>query len=181
MLKKILIIRHAEKPIPGVCVGIKPSGREDAASLSVPGWQRAGAIVQLFEHLSPPRVGIETPTHLYGARYDKFSTEPSRRSVQTLDPLSRSMGLRVADEFGKGQEKKLVAAISKHSGVVMIAWAHEDIGAIVAAIRPVGPQPPEWPDARFDLVWIFDKSPRGWTFSQTPQQLMAGDADTVAT
>ena len=176
MPTKILIIRHAEKPIPGTSVGIRASGKEDAASLSVHGWQRAGALVQMFENLAPGRPGITRPDHLFGARYDRYSLDASRRSLQTLKPLARSMGMRIANEFGKGQEKKLVSAVSKLSGTVLIAWAHEDIGAIAQALHPVnGPVPP-WQDDRYDRVWVFDETPRGWNFTEVLQWLMAGDA-----
>lgn len=180
VLQKIMVIRHAEKPIPDAIVGVRASGKADASSLTALGWQRAGALVQFFEHLSPSRAGIGKPDHLFATRFDKYSIDGSRRSIQTLDPLSKSMGLKIAEAYGKGQEQKLVASIGKLDGVVLVAWAHENIRFIVEAIEPTGPQPPEWPDERFDLVWIFDRLARGWKFSQTAQLLLAGDSKELA-
>ena len=178
-LQKIMIVRHAEKPIPDTSNGIRASGKADPSSLTALGWQRAGALVQFFEHLSPSRPGISKPDHLFATRFDKYSIEATRRSLQTLEPLSKSMGVKIGDAFGKGQEHKLVAAIQKLSGVALVAWSHENIRFIVEALKPLGTKPPEWPDERFDLVWIFDRTARGWSFSQTAQRLLAGDLNEV--
>jgi hypothetical protein len=37
--------------------------------------------------------------------------------------------------------------------------------------------PEEWPDERFDLVWVFDLDPtsQDYRFSQQPQLLLSGD------
>ena len=179
-LQKIMVIRHAEKPVPDASGGVRASGKADASSLTALGWQRAGALVQFFEHLSPPRAGVAKPDHLFATRFDKYAADASRRPLQTLEPLSRSMGLQVGDGFGKGQEHKLVGAILKLTGVVLVAWSHENIRFIVESIQPSGAQAPEWPDDRFDLVWIFDRSPRGWKFSQATQLLLAGDTKELA-
>ena len=29
---------------------------------------------------------------------------------------------------------------------------------------------------RFDMVWVFDRQASGWTFSQVPQMVLAGDS-----
>jgi hypothetical protein len=34
--------------------------------------------------------------------------------------------------------------------------------------------PQRWPFSRFDLVWVFDDR-GGWSFTQVPQLLLAGD------
>ena len=179
-LQKIMIVRHAEKPIPDVSVGVRASGKSDAASLTTRGWQRAGALVQFFEYLAPPRPGVEKPGHLFATRFDKFSIDGSRRSIQTLEPLAKSMGLKISDVHGKGQEAKLVATLMKLDGVALVAWSHENIRFIVEAIEPAGLKAPEWPDDRFDLVWVFDRTARGWKFSQSAQLLLAGDSKEAA-
>lgn len=46
----IMLIRHAEKPAAsGVPYGVEPDGSQDAESLTVAGWQRAGALVGLLD------------------------------------------------------------------------------------------------------------------------------------
>jgi hypothetical protein len=32
------------------------------------------------------------------------------------------------------------------------------------------------PDDRFDVVWLFDRTDTGWSFSQLPQLLLSGDS-----
>ena len=44
----IMVIRHAEKPDSGN-VGVQLDGSQDADSLIVQGWQRAGALAVLFD------------------------------------------------------------------------------------------------------------------------------------
>lgn len=172
---KIMVIRHAEKPVGGASVGVRMSGKVDAASLAPLGWQRAGALSPFFEQLAPPRDGVLRPDHLFATRFDKYSADATRRPLQTLEPLSKSMGITVVDRYGKGQESKLGAEIQKLDGVVLVAWSHEEIPALVATLRLSGPVPAEWPEDRFDLVWVFDRHRRGWKFMQVAQQLLAGD------
>ena len=45
--RKIMVLRHAEKPEPERDVhGVDASGRQDSCELSVRGWQRAATLVQ---------------------------------------------------------------------------------------------------------------------------------------
>jgi hypothetical protein len=75
--------------------------------------------------------------------------------------------------------------VSSNSGVVLICWEHDHIPALATALPAVPgtviPQP--WPGDRFDVIWTFTlvagSTPAQYTFSQIPQQLLSGDADTV--
>lgn len=55
------------------------------------------------------------------------------------------------------QEPKLVAAVDKLEGTALVAWSHENILKIVSAMGVEAALPAEWPDDRFDLVWVFDR------------------------
>lgn len=62
-------------------------------------------------------------------------------------------------------------------GIVLIDWNHSRIPDCVAAL-PTPPQvPKDWPGDRYDLVWVLDHTGEGWTFSEIPQRLLAGDGD----
>jgi hypothetical protein len=53
--RKIMIIRHAEKPDPSAnIVGVTEGGDVDKDDLTVRGWQRAGALVRFFNPVAPP-------------------------------------------------------------------------------------------------------------------------------
>jgi len=66
--RKIMLIRHAEKPT-HVDDGVNLQGRQDPSALCVRGWQRAGAPVCFFaprdQHFADPR--IELPDAIYAA------------------------------------------------------------------------------------------------------------------
>src|SRR4051794_27889179 len=63
----IMIIRHAEKPLPSNrSRGITAGGRRDKRSLTVTGWQRAGALVELFApSRGVPLEGLRRPDCIY--------------------------------------------------------------------------------------------------------------------
>ena len=173
-----MIIRHAEKPVPGKVEGVRARGELDPASLTALGWQRAGPLVSYFE--KPRSAHIECPDHLYAVRFDISDIGSSRRAKQTLRPLSNSLGLTVNDQFGKEQEGKLIQSLRVLSGVVLIAWSHENIPKLVAALGAQANTPHEWSEERFDTVWVFERAAERTTkFTQIPQRLLAGDADSV--
>lgn len=177
---KIMVIRHAEKPT-GQIKGVSPDGSANAEDLIVQGWQRAGALIGLFD---PPagkgcRTGLATPQHLFASGVAKHSE--SLRPEHTIAPLSAKLGVETETQYFKGDETKLASAAVEAGGVVLIAWEHQDIPKIATAIYPGGRYPSGWPDDRFDLVWVFDRTSTGdgWAFSQVPQLLLAGDQPSV--
>lgn len=173
----IMIIRHAEKPPDsGKPYGITPDGTKDPHSLTVAGWSRAGALVGLFapdDGRLP--AGLRKPDRIYASG----AGEKGQRPIQTVTPLAAKLGYQLDTDYGKGDENALAEQIRTLSGSTLVSWEHENIPAIVAALGPVSPTPPgSWPDGRFDMVWVFAGGPGGWTFSQVPELLLAGDSST---
>ena len=175
---KVMIIRHAEKPIPGRTVGVRGRGEKDESSLTVRGWERAGALVQFF--LNPTSPGIVRPDHLFAVRFDLGFAGSSRRSRQTLRPLAEMTGMKRDDRFGEGQEHLLAPAVLQLQGTILIAWSHGHIPIIANALFPGLTMPEEWPEDRFDLVWVFNRSGKKMIFTQVTQRLLAGDEADVA-
>ena len=175
---KIMVIRHAEKPIAGRADGVRARGEKDDASLVARGWQRAGALVGFF--LNPTSADVVRPAHLFAVRFDLAVAGSSRRSRQTVRPLSEMLGVKCDERFGEGQEELLAHAVLRLQGPVLIAWSHGHIPKMAGAICPGLPIPSEWPEDRFDLVWVFDRSSKKATFKQVPQLLLAGDEAEVA-
>jgi hypothetical protein len=197
----IMIIRHAEKPdIKGQPpFGVNSNGVQDWESLIIQGWQRAGALVVLFDPARGPlqSSGLAAPTLIYAANPTtavgipadsdaKHDGSKSQRPVETITPLAAKLGLTPDQSFAKGDEKKLADNVLTHSGVVLIAWQHQDIPKItnhlVKSSPTTNPIPQTWPGDRFDLVWILTppaSSTAPWGFDQVPQLLIAGDQNSI--
>jgi Histidine phosphatase superfamily (branch 1) len=162
MAPRILLIRHAEKP-DGQDGGVNADGSSDEKSLTVRGWQRAGALI----------------AHFSEASFLFASHSSSSRPRQTLEPLSAKQNLKLNLDFGKGDEQRLVDAAKACGGVVVICWQHEFMAEVANAILgDTTTAPQDWPQDRFDMTWVFDRDGRtgGYTFSQEPQLLLAGDS-----
>ena len=135
--------------------------------------------------------GIEQPQFLFASgpasKQQKKAGNGSKscRPEQTITPLSQLLGSAVPLNlnFVKGEEQQVAAAAMACTGVVLIAWQHEDIPAIAEAILgKTGVVPATWPGNRFDVVWVFNLGPNsGYSFSQVPQMLLAGDLSSVIT
>lgn len=193
---KIMVIRHAEKPESGI-KGITASGASNKESLIVLGWQRAGALTVLFDPFNGAlqNSGLATPNALFAAAYSTSekgttaaipastagaSNSKSMRPIETIIPLSQRLKLVINENYGKETLDALVADATNQTGTVLICWQHNDIPAIAQQIVPNGTFP-KWPGDRFDLVWVFDldATTGEYVFSQVPQNLLAGDLNTV--
>jgi hypothetical protein len=165
MAPRILLIRHAEKP-DNKSRAVNSDGAPDDKSLTVRGWQRAGALIAQFDD----------------ARFLFASHSSSSRPRQTLEPLSARQNIELNLDFGKGDESRLAAAAKACDGVVVICWQHEHMSAVANAILgDMTTAPQQWLENRFDVTWVFDldERTRGYAFTQHPQLLLAGDSSDV--
>ena len=174
--RMIMLIRHAEKPLhpSGSPRGVNPDGQEDPHSLTVTGWMRAGALVELFapSH-GDPRPELRRPDTIYASAH---AGGESKRSAQTVGPLASRLGLEVIKRYADGDEARLTREISTRPGATLIAWHHEALHRIAHHLGEVNPAPPHhWPSDRFDVVWTFTPDERGWRFTQVPQLLLPSD------
>ncbi len=172
----ILMIRHGEKPISGALPnGITADGSVSDHSLTVRGWQRAGALVAFF---SQPGTGL-VPNTVFAAS-GSLGTH-GLRSRETVMPLVAKLGNSISTRFdlGVGQERDVAEAILGCSGTVLVAWEHHNLPVIAShfPLNPTEPPVPAYPDNRFDLVWRFDYdiAISAYRWRQTPQLLLAGD------
>ncbi|HJV65459.1 MAG TPA: hypothetical protein VJ550_07000 [Geomonas sp.] len=175
---KIVIIRHAEKPAKdgGPPFGVDANGQSNDDSLSPLGWQRAGALMVLF---APARGSLQdsalaVPRHFFACGEEKGRKR--LRPVQTVTLLAERVGTTVDRRFQKGEEAELADYAMGLEGVVLICWEHKNLHLI--ANRIVGDRatvPQEWPDDRFDVVWVFELSEGAYRFRQVPQLLLPGD------
>jgi hypothetical protein len=190
--KKIMIIRHGEKPAkhPGADgpFDVQENGTPGKGkSLIVIGWQRAGALNAFFAPAdgSPAKKDIAKPDCIYAAD----PQGESQRPWETVVPLAAWLGYQQGTpQFNTqfdigGGEPQLVQAVLALDGTVLICWEHDNIMPnIVSAINNAveienyGKIPGKWPDV-FDLVWVFDLDSSGkkYEWNQVHQELMAGD------
>jgi broad specificity phosphatase PhoE len=174
--RMIMVIRHAEKPPhpSGSPRGVGPEGDHDPQSLTVTGWIRAGALVELFApSRGEPPAELRRPDAIYASAHDGGR---SKRSVQTVSPLAARLGLQIVQRYADGDEHRLAEEIGTRPGVTLVAWHHESLHEIAHHLGTVTPTPPHhWPPDRFDMIWTFVPDRHGWRFAQVPQLLMPGD------
>jgi hypothetical protein len=178
MAKKIMIVRHGEKPDKGDSThGVNVEGEHDKNELSTKGWQRSGALIRFLNPVNGqfPHPALAKPTAVFAAA--PSGHVKSLRSQHTVQSLAHSLDLHINLKHTKGEEKELVEDVLGTRGIVLIAWEHNAILDI--ANRILGDDrtsPQKWPDSRFDLVWVFDQHPDGWKFTQVPQLLLPDDS-----
>ena len=176
---KIMLIRHAERPAKvGSPYGMTPDGNQDVNSLSTVGWQRAGALVTLFDPATGPPQGsrLAVPTALFATDVAHFSE--SKREQQTITPLASRLGIDVTAKYPKQDSKEAVKDVLASDGIVLICWDHKFLPTVANAILGnTTTSPQKWKRKRFDLVWVFDwnSSTESYSFTQIPQELLSGD------
>ena len=177
MPDSICIIRHAEKQLgDGPPRAVAVDGSPDPESLTVAGWQRAGALISLFMPRPGASALLPTPTGLFASEIGPHSH--SRRPIETLVPLSARLGLALNEPFLQDELDQLVAALKGSGGHVLVAWEHKRIPLIANQLVGTSTGVPQiWPDDRFDLVWVFEPRPDApaYRLRQVPQLLLAGD------
>jgi broad specificity phosphatase PhoE len=169
--KRIMFIRHAEKSdVPGK--GVQPDGMQDDESLTVRGWQRAGALAQFFARpeLKPGVIFASGLGH--GSK--------SKRPLQTVTPLAELLNeteqVALITTHLKDDLQALMDDVLSRDGPVLVAWEHKRIPELVGLLPKPPRVPSNWPDDRFDLVWLFVRTDTDWSFSQLPQLLLSGDS-----
>jgi hypothetical protein len=176
---RIIVMRHAQKPRhkPEPRAGVREDGTPDPESLSVEGWQRAGALAAVFagerEHLAD--LGLARPDYVFASGHDSSVMKEgsdrvktgshSRRPVETITPLVRRLGLTAVTDHLRGEEAKLVEDAKSRGGTVLICWQHEQIPVIGELIAgKAGVAPAHWADDCYSDVWIFTRGEDGWGF-----------------
>ena len=176
---KIMLIRHAEKPAPDLTpYGVTLEGTREKESLTARGWQRAGALANFFAptdgHFQDP--SLAEPQFLYASK--PIKRKGSRRPIETVIPLAEKLAIRINSNFPRFEVESMLEEAFLCDGAVLISWQREYIPQIAEHIlgnNTVAPQ--NWPEDRFDVVWVFDRNPSSarYSFKQVPQRLLMGD------
>lgn len=149
--KRIVIVRHAEKPALTV------------PHLALRGEMRAIGLSRLL-----PK--IVKPDFVFAST----STKNSARPFETIRPTADKLGLDVSTKFADKEIKKFVKHLRKKKfkgKTILICWHH---GQMPKLIRELGQASPydKWPERLFDRIVNIDA--KGVTV--LPQRLLFGDA-----
>jgi len=168
---QVILIRHAEKPATG-------------PELNAQGFKRAEALVKFFRN-NPAVTAYGTPVAIYAAA--PKHEDSSVRSIQTVTPLAKALGLGVDTSFTRGQTNKIVRAIMEDPAydgrLVLICWQHTNLVEIAQNLAAYNNSPRlevplVWPDETFDRAWILNlKNGKVVSFKDLPQRLLPGDSN----
>ena len=179
---KIMLIRHAEKPLISQSHGVTAEGNPDKESLSIRGWQRAGALAAFFAPANDifQHPAIATPQFLFASKPVRH--HGSLRPVETITPLAEKLGLDINSNFMKFEAEQMMESALARPGVVLICWQHEYLPKIARLISGDEQAPPHWSAHRFDEVWIFDKieTSNSCHYQRVTQNLLARDAGYIS-
>jgi hypothetical protein len=178
----IMFVRHGEKPGDGGPPhGVNTLGEVDEHSLSVRGWTRAGALAGLFAH-APSRAHphVTTPERIFATR--PTSEVKSKREMDTASPTARRLSLHVDDRHTRGEEAELTQEVLGSHEATLIVWHHGSMAKLLGHFPVVNRKdvPGEWPEERFDLIWILVREPGpelSYRFVVVPQMLLADDSE----
>ena len=151
----IMLIRHGED-----------AGQRDF-NVNPRGYQRAAALPKLFgARLPKPDVIVATR-----------ATKGSNRPVETVEPLAKALNLPIDNRFRDDDFRALAESLlsdERYDGkVVLVCWHHGKIPKLAKALGVK--DPPPWPDAQFDHVWVIEPKKRSARFEDVHQTLLDGD------
>ena len=176
---KIILLRHAEKPAKdNAPYGVTRKGERSKESLAVRGWQRAGALTNLFApangHIQHP--SLAKPQFLYASK--PLRRKGSKRPIETITPLAERLAIKINSDFQRSDIESMIEEVFSRKGVVLICWQREyipEIASLILGNKKIAPS--DWPEDRFDMIWVFDlqRSRSRYRFKQVPQKLLGGD------
>lgn len=133
--RKVVLLRHAEKPD---CPG--------DPHLDTRGRARAELLVTVIPRLFP------NVTHLFAAK----TSHESSRPMETLEPLSARLGLKICDKFDNEQFAHLATWILEEpkfdGSSILVCWHHGELPSLARCFGVTPPQDP-WPADDFDRMW----------------------------
>jgi hypothetical protein len=154
--KRILLLRHAEKP-----------DEDSDPNLSTRGFTRAAALsVSIPAMFGRPAFIVATKT-----------TEKSARPVQTVTPLASTLRLEVHDSHKDEEFQAVADALLSHEKFrdeqVVVCWHHGKLPQLAKALGVV--DPPSWEDDVFDRFWLIEFDGEEAKLAEQPQRLLFGD------
>lgn len=134
LLKRVVIIRHGEKP-------------DQGDNLSCQGLNRA---LQLPDVLNKK---FGTPNYIFVPAINGGKKTSTARMYQTVVPFAIKYNLNINTNYDVNDAKGLVADVLKREGTVLLVWEHKHIDNILKAF---GLTTAKWPDDDFDSILVID-------------------------
>lgn len=149
-VKKIVIIRHGEKP-------------DNGDNLSCKGLNRALQLPQVLYS----KFGL--PAAIYVPSLHTGKKTSTARMYQTVVPFAIKYNLTVNSKFDVEDTKDLAGALKQTEGTSLVVWEHKNINDITKAL---GVQEKlKWSDDDFDSIWIVTITATGATVSMDKEGL----------
>jgi hypothetical protein len=167
-VETIVLVRHGEKPSGGF-------GRLDCQGLN-----RAQALpgVILGAFGKPDALFAPDPGHL---KKDDGVKYPYRRPLQTLEPLSRQLGLPIQTSYGYKQTGRLAQALDApdyRGATVVVAWEHKRLVDLARRLMTEhggdADAVPRWHGSDFDGIYVVRIAHDGETASASFEQRRQG-------
>ena len=132
-LKRVIIIRHGEKP-------------DQGDNLSCRGFNRA---LQLPDILNKK---FGTPNYIFVPSINMGKKTSTARMYQTIVPFAIKYNLNINTKYDVDDVKGLGQDVLKRDGTVLLVWEHKHIDNILKALGVQDAS--KWPDDDFDSIWI---------------------------
>jgi hypothetical protein len=139
--KKIVIIRHGEKP-------------DEGNNLSCQGLNRA---------LELPAVlyaKYKLPDHIFVPDIKSGKSTNKSRMYQTIVPFAVKYNMDIDTHYNIEDTKALADAIMKIPGYVLVVWEHNKIPEIVHALG-IKDKELNWKNNDFDSIWVITFNKKG--------------------
>lgn len=153
--KKIIIIRHGEKP-------------DDGDNLSCKGLNRALALPQVLYS----KFGL--PQNVFVPSLHTGKKTSTARMYQTIVPFAVKYNLNVNSKFDVEDAEGLAGALKQTAGTSLVVWEHKNINDITKALGVQ--QKLKWESDDFDGIWIVTLSAAGATVTTDKEGLLPKDA-----
>jgi len=92
---------------------------------------------------------------------------------ETVSPLARASNISIDEDYGLGEEHRLVGNVEAIGATVLICWPLSAIPLIARLVLRNEAFSVGWPEGRFDLIWSFvwDSDRGAYRFGERIQRI----------
>ncbi|TSJ40889.1 histidine phosphatase family protein [Mucilaginibacter corticis] len=130
---RVVLIRHAEKPLTG-------------DNLSCAGFDRATRLASVIKN----KFGV--PSEIFAPAPATGRSTKNVRMLQTAWPMAVKYNLPINTRYTVEESDKLARTLQKRSGTVLVVWEHKELIAIAQALGVEGTL--TWPANDYDTIWL---------------------------